>query len=116
MVKELKAVGDSASELADRGGGPSIQQGGPEGVFQLPGDHTPQSPWESLVQGTGEENLADSRTSDSGGTMRFSSWLWNTGPALYPPQGAGGFMGVAQPVHTCFVNLEKSFDRVGRPG
>ncbi|KAI3372225.1 hypothetical protein L3Q82_022666 [Scortum barcoo] len=26
--------------------------------------------------------------------MRFSSWLWNSGPALYPPQGAGGFMGV----------------------
>ncbi|KAI3362713.1 hypothetical protein L3Q82_001641 [Scortum barcoo] len=25
---------------------------------------------------------------DSGGTMRFSSWSWNTGPALYPPQGA----------------------------
>ncbi|KAI3354648.1 hypothetical protein L3Q82_018531, partial [Scortum barcoo] len=26
--------------------------------------------------------------------MRFSSRSWNTGPALYPPQGAGGFMGV----------------------
>ncbi|KAI3357370.1 hypothetical protein L3Q82_015800 [Scortum barcoo] len=26
--------------------------------------------------------------SDSGGTMRFSSWSWNSGPALYPPQGA----------------------------
>ncbi|KAI3363599.1 hypothetical protein L3Q82_001231 [Scortum barcoo] len=26
--------------------------------------------------------------SDSGGTMRFSSRSWNTGPALYPPQGA----------------------------
>ncbi|KAI3357005.1 hypothetical protein L3Q82_003642 [Scortum barcoo] len=26
--------------------------------------------------------------------MRFSSWSWNSGPALYPPQGAGGFMGV----------------------
>ncbi|KAI3360020.1 hypothetical protein L3Q82_014355 [Scortum barcoo] len=25
---------------------------------------------------------------DSGGTMRFLSRLWNTGPALYPPQGA----------------------------
>ncbi|KAI3365660.1 hypothetical protein L3Q82_010734 [Scortum barcoo] len=31
---------------------------------------------------------------DSGGTMRFSSWSWNSGPALYPPQGARGFMGV----------------------
>ncbi|KAI3355874.1 hypothetical protein L3Q82_004427 [Scortum barcoo] len=26
--------------------------------------------------------------------MRFSSWSWNSGPALYPPQGARGFMGV----------------------
>ena len=42
------AVGDSASGLADRGGGPSIQKGGLEGVFQLSGDHTPQPPWESL--------------------------------------------------------------------
>ncbi|KAI3358215.1 hypothetical protein L3Q82_003218 [Scortum barcoo] len=45
-------------------------------------------PEEGLRQGTGEENSADSRPSDSGGTMRFSSWSWNTGPALYPPQGA----------------------------
>ncbi|KAK3560563.1 hypothetical protein QTP86_010899 [Hemibagrus guttatus] len=37
---------------------------------------------------------------------------WNTGPALYPPQGARGFVGVAQPVHMCFVDLEKAFDRV----
>ncbi|KAI3362481.1 hypothetical protein L3Q82_012769 [Scortum barcoo] len=28
-------------------------------------------PWEGLCQGTGEENSADSRPSDSGGTMRF---------------------------------------------
>ncbi|KAI3361387.1 hypothetical protein L3Q82_013555 [Scortum barcoo] len=42
-----------------------------------------------------KENSADSRIpSDSGGTMRFSSWSWNSGPALYPPQGARGFMGV----------------------
>ncbi len=53
-------------------------------------DHTPQPPRESLCQGTGEESSADSRTSDSGGTVRS----WNTGPALFPFQGAGGFMGV----------------------
>ena len=29
--------------------------------------------WESLFQGAGEENSADSQTSDSGETMRFSS-------------------------------------------
>ncbi|KAI3362597.1 hypothetical protein L3Q82_001685 [Scortum barcoo] len=31
---------------------------------------------------------AESRTSDSGGTMQFLSRLWNTGPAPYPPQSA----------------------------
>ena len=65
-------------------------------MFQLPADHTPQPPWESLFQGTGEENSVDGWTSDSGGTMRFSSGLRNTGPALYPPQGARGFMGVCR--------------------
>ena len=72
------AVRDSASGLANWGGGPSIQKGGLEGVFQLSGDHTPQPLWESLFQGTGEDNSNDSQTSDSGGTMQFLSWLWNT--------------------------------------
>ncbi len=63
-------------------------------MFRLQGDHTPQPPQESLWQGAGEENSADSRTSDSGGTVRFSSRSWHTGPALYPFQGAGGCMGV----------------------
>ncbi|KAI3368804.1 hypothetical protein L3Q82_025789 [Scortum barcoo] len=37
--------------------------------------------------GTGEENSAYSRPLDSGGTMRFSSWSWNSGPALIPSTG-----------------------------
>ncbi len=78
------AVGDSTSGMADRGGGPSLQEGGPEGVFQLQGDHTSQPPREGLCQGPGKENTADSRTSDSGGRVWFSSRPWNTGPALYP--------------------------------
>ncbi len=53
-------------------------------------------------------------TLDSGGTVRFSSRSWNTGPALYPFQGAGGWMGVAQPIHMCFVDLEKVFNCVPR--
>ncbi|KAI3357026.1 hypothetical protein L3Q82_003658 [Scortum barcoo] len=42
----------------------------------------------SQIPRGGWGHSADSRPSDSGGTMRFSSWSWNTGPALYPPQGA----------------------------
>ncbi|KAK3518594.1 hypothetical protein QTP70_005480 [Hemibagrus guttatus] len=34
------------------------------------------------------ESLTISQISDTGGTMRFLSWSWNTGPALYPPWGA----------------------------
>ena len=33
-------IGGGAAELTDRGGGPSFQEGGPEGVF-LYEDHTP---------------------------------------------------------------------------
>ncbi|KAI3360296.1 hypothetical protein L3Q82_014600 [Scortum barcoo] len=40
-------------------------------VTEVVQDHTSQPPREGLRQGTGEENSADSRPSDSGGTMRF---------------------------------------------
>ncbi|KAI3374614.1 hypothetical protein L3Q82_021184 [Scortum barcoo] len=58
---------------------PLFKKWGLESVFQLHRGITLLSlPWEGLRQGTGEENLADSRTSDSEGTMRFSSRSWNT--------------------------------------
>ncbi|KAI3377883.1 hypothetical protein L3Q82_008468 [Scortum barcoo] len=47
--------------------------------------------------------------------MRFSSWSWNSGPALYPPcRVLEGLWEFAQPVHMCFVDLEKAFDHVPR--
>ena len=41
-------------------------------------------PEEGLFQGAGKEALGDCRTSTSGGAMWIPSWLWNSGPALYP--------------------------------
>ncbi|KAI3353352.1 hypothetical protein L3Q82_019887 [Scortum barcoo] len=63
---------------------------GPESVFQLQGDHTSQPPREGLRQGTGEEKpirpIVDPRIQEE--QCGFRPWSWNTGPALYPPQGA----------------------------
>ncbi|KAI3371037.1 hypothetical protein L3Q82_023518 [Scortum barcoo] len=73
-------------------------------------------PWEGLRQGTGEENSADSRPSDSGGTMRFSSLVVEHWTSSIPSTGCLRVYGweFAQPVHMCFVDLEKAFDRVPR--
>lgn len=44
-------------------------------------------PWEGLLQSAGEE-------CPTRGAMRFLTWLWNTGPALYPHEGTGRGMGI----------------------
>lgn len=62
-------------------------------------ERTPQSPWDGPFQGDGVESLYISRNSDSGGTVQFLSWLWNTGPAVYPHYGPEGCMRV------CSTNL-----------
>ncbi|KAI3362441.1 hypothetical protein L3Q82_012244 [Scortum barcoo] len=75
---------------------------------------------EGLRQGTGEENSADSRPSDSGGTMNNAVFVVarsNTGTLdqLYTLHRVlEGLWEFAQPVHMCFVDLEKAFDRVPR--
>ena len=55
-----------------------FQEGVPEGVFDILGDHTCQPLFEGLLQVAGEESLAVSQTSDSRGVMWFLSWPWNT--------------------------------------
>ncbi|KAI3372456.1 hypothetical protein L3Q82_022939 [Scortum barcoo] len=74
----------------------------------MEGDHTSQPPREGLRQGTGEENSADSQTSDSGGTMRFSSQSWNQLYTLHR------VLESLWESNQCFVDLEKAFDHVPR--
>ena len=80
--------------MADRCSCPPFQEEGPEDMVKLPGDQTPQPPREALQQGGGEESVAASGTSDSGGAVWFSPWPWNTGSALYPGEGTGESLGV----------------------
>ncbi|KAI3367053.1 hypothetical protein L3Q82_009685 [Scortum barcoo] len=77
------------------------------------GDHTSQPPREGLRQGTGEENSADSRTLG----FRRNNAVFCPGRGtldqLYTLHRVlEGLWEFAQPVHMCFVDLEKAFDRV----
>lgn len=78
-------VGDSTSGFAC----PTRELGR---IFQLQEFSAPYSTWEVLSQGTEEETV--SRSFNSGGTIQFLSWSWNTGPALYPLIDTGGCAGV----------------------
>uniref|UniRef100_A0A3Q0T271 Immunoglobulin C1-set domain-containing protein n=1 Tax=Amphilophus citrinellus TaxID=61819 RepID=A0A3Q0T271_AMPCI len=51
-----------------------------DGTFQMSVDLK----LSSVTPGAGKEGPSVRRTSDPGGTMWFSSWSGNTGPALYP--------------------------------
>ncbi|KAI3370906.1 hypothetical protein L3Q82_007415 [Scortum barcoo] len=84
--------------------------------LQLQGDHT-QPPWEGLRKGsTGEENSADSRPlgfrrNECGFRPRSCGTLDQLYTLCRVLEGLWEF---AQPVHMCFVDLEKAFDRVPR--
>lgn len=41
-----------------------------------------QPPGESLLQSARKEALTDCHTLDSGGELRISPWLWESGPSL----------------------------------
>ncbi|TWW77407.1 hypothetical protein D4764_12G0007970 [Takifugu flavidus] len=64
-----------------------------------------------LFSGTGEEGPLDSRTSDSGFNVVFVLGMERWTSRVF--KGAWEF---AQPVHMCFVDLEKAFDCVPRWG
>lgn len=62
-------------------------------------------------QVTGEENLADSWTLDSGETMQVSIPVMEQGTGFIPSTGCLRVHG-SSPIHMCFVDVEKAFDYV----
>ncbi|KAI3354869.1 hypothetical protein L3Q82_004666 [Scortum barcoo] len=80
------------------------------------GDHTSQPPREGLRQGTGEENSADSRplTGFRRNNAGFRPGRGTLDQLYTLHRVLEGLWEFAQPVHMCFVDLEKAFDRVPR--
>ncbi|KAI3373515.1 hypothetical protein L3Q82_022114 [Scortum barcoo] len=71
-LQHCMEVGDSTSGVANWGWWSLFLKRGPESVFQLQRDHFSASPGRS-TPGYWRGEFGDSRPSDSGGTMRFSS-------------------------------------------
>ncbi|KAI3371803.1 hypothetical protein L3Q82_024365 [Scortum barcoo] len=79
------------------------------------GDHTSQPPREGLRQGTGEENsgpIVDPRIQEEQCGFRPGRGTLDQLYTLH--RVLEGLWEFAQPVHMCFVDLEKAFDRVPR--
>lgn len=70
----------------------------PEGVLQLHGDHSAQTPKESLCQGAG--------------TMCVLSWPWNSYPTLLPCRDLEGSWEIAHEVYKYFLDLENVYNFV----
>lgn len=63
-------------------------------------------------QGTGKVNPADSRTSDSWGTMQFLSRSWTLYQLYALFRVLEGLWEFTQPIQMCFWDVEKAFESV----
>ncbi len=96
-------VGDSASGLGKKGWwSPFLRRGTGGCVSNYRGSHSSASR-KSLCQGTGEENLADGRTSDSGGTMRFFVRAVKHWTSSIPSLGCSRVRGSSPDKSTCVL-------------
>ncbi|KAI3371403.1 hypothetical protein L3Q82_024000 [Scortum barcoo] len=89
---------------------------GPESVFQLQGDHTSQPPREGLRHARVLERrirpIVDPRIQEEQCGFRPGRGTLDQLYTLH--RVLEGLWEFAQPVHMCFVDLEKAFDRVPR--
>ena len=89
-------IGGGAAGLDDRGGGPSISKGEPEGVFQLiDGSHSSASLQRS-IQGRRVRRIVEPQSQEE--QCGFLSRMWSSGQPLHPRQRPRGCVGVC-PVH-----------------
>ncbi|KAI3367309.1 hypothetical protein L3Q82_008355 [Scortum barcoo] len=108
-------VGDSASGVANQGWWSLFLKRGTGECVPTTGDHTSQPPWEGLHARVLERRIrpiVDPRIQEEQCGFRPGR---GTLDQLYTLRRVlEGLWEFAQPVHMCFVDLEKAFDRVPR--
>ncbi|KAI3356428.1 hypothetical protein L3Q82_017642 [Scortum barcoo] len=107
-------LGDSASGVANLGWWSLFLKRGPESVFQLQGDHTSQPPGKvyARVLERRIRPIVDPRIQEEQCGFRPGRGTLDQLYTLH--RVLEGLWEFAQPVHMCFVDLEKAFDRVPR--
>ena len=98
-------IGDCVFGVADRCGGSPFQEGGPESVFQVPGDCNPQLPWDGLLLLLVETQIQEAQIDFRPGPGTLDHLFTFT-------RTLEGALDFAQPVHMGFVDLEKVYDRI----